>query len=124
MSNEEECVLLISDTHVGKVTKSYNPNIFRARLRFLRDNLIKVKEIINKSYRLPILNIFFLGDIVDGEEIYPTQRWKQELDVDSQIDLAVNEFTNFVKSLFGQRRGRFREIKIWCTAGNHGKSAG
>ena len=123
MVDVEECVLLISDTHIGRCTRSYNSDIFRARLRNLRDNLFKVKQIINRSYKLPVLNIFFLGDIIDGEDIYPSQPYKQDLDADDQLDLAVNEFSNFIRAMLpANSKRRFKEIKVWCAQGNHGRA--
>jgi predicted phosphodiesterase len=113
----EECVLLISDTHIGRITPSYNVDVFKTRIEKLKHNLIKVKETINRSYKLPVLNIFFLGDIVDGENIYPSQPYKQDLDVDDAIDLAVEKFSDFLNFM----EKRFREIRIWCVEGNHGR---
>jgi len=121
MVDAEECVLLISDVHIGRTTSSYDANIFRARLRNLRDNLLTVKQVINRSYKLPVLNIFFLGDIIDGENVYPSQPYKQDLDADDAMDIAVNEFSNFILALFGEGRGRFRKIRIWTIEGNHGR---
>lgn len=121
MVETEECVLLISDVHVGRVTKSYNVDVFRARLRNLRDNFLAVKRIINRSYKLPVLNIFLLGDIIDGENVYPSQPYKQDLDADDAMDIAVNEFSMFISSLFGDGRGRFKKIRIWTAEGNHGR---
>jgi len=118
---QEECVLLISDVHVGRVSPTYNIDIFQKRLDYLYHNLLAVKEIINKSYSLPVLNIFFLGDIVDGENLYPSQPYKQDLDADDQMDLAVNKFTEFILDLFGKKRSRFQKIRIWTVEGNHGR---
>jgi len=119
----EECVLLVGDIHIGRTTKSYNSDIFRSRIRNLRDNLFLVKQIINRSYRLPTLNIFFLGDIVDGEDIYPSQPYKQDLDADEQLDLAVNEFSNFILSMLPDGgRGKFKRVRIWTVEGNHGRT--
>ena len=55
MVQTEECVLLISDTHIGRVTPSYNVDIFKTRIEKLKHNLITVKETINRSYKLPVL---------------------------------------------------------------------
>ena len=122
MVDAEECVLLISDVHVGRTTQSYNLEEFERRLQNLYHNVLKVKEIINKSYKLPVLNILFLGDIVDGENLYPSQPHKQEMDADDQMDLAVNRFAEFILDLFGSGRWkRFNEIRIWAAEGNHGR---
>lgn len=118
---QEECVLLISDVHVGRVTQTYNASVFKQRLRTLKGNLLAVKRIINKSYSLPVLNVFFLGDIIDGENLYPSQPYKQDLDADDAMDLAVDEFSRFIRDLFGEKRSRFKQIRIWTTEGNHGR---
>lgn len=121
MPDVEEAVLLISDVHIGRVTPTYNLDVFRYRLETLRENLIKVKRIINRSYKLPVLNIFFLGDIIDGENVYPSQAYKQECDADDAMDLAVKSFSEFILGLFGDGRKRFEKIKVWTVEGNHGR---
>lgn len=121
MPEQEEAVLLISDTHIGRSTPSYNLDVFVYRMEVLKENLIKVKKIINRSYSLPVLNVFILGDIVDGENIFPSQAYKQECDADDAIDIAVKSFYAFISGLFGDGRKRFEKIRIFTVEGNHGR---
>jgi hypothetical protein len=61
-----------------------------------------------------------LGDVIDGENIFPTQAYKQDVDADDAMDLAVDEFEDFIHSFRG-RNARFKEINMWTVEGNHGR---
>ena len=128
-STPEEAVLVISDTHVGKIVKPeetsgfgfYNPLRYLAKLEHLEKT---VCHIIQERNACPVgnpihkLHIMLLGDLVDGmlnhsEEI-PSHTY-----VTQQIHLAT-------LSLF-QSIGRMAqcvdEVVLYGCPGNHGRHA-
>lgn len=60
--NDETVVLHISDVHVGKKTKSYNPRVFEKRLSKLFENMMRVVTIQREVRPLANLVIVFNGD--------------------------------------------------------------
>lgn len=115
MVKAESVVLLVGDTHIGRKTYSFNKEVLAERMEILKENVYRVKKIINKSYSLPELHIFLLGDMIDGEAIFKGQAYKQDMDVVESEDYATDLFTYFVR-YFARF---FEKVHIWCVKGNH-----
>jgi len=115
---EISTVVVISDTHVGKKTKSYNVDVFRQRMGKLLRSVLDFKNEINKAYKMPDIHIFLLGDMIDGEAIYGGQGYNTDLNVDEAIDVFVDTFDWFTEGLLD----RYRKVDIHCVYGNHGRA--
>jgi len=116
---EEEAVLIISDVHVGKVTKSYNIDIFKERLKLVNNRMLRIIELLRNGYKINTLHIILGGDIVDGEGIFPTQAMSIDMGVLKQVfQVGVPEFSNMFINLLKY----FKKIKIHCVRGNHGRN--
>lgn len=116
---EEEAVLVLSDVHVGKVTKSYNPEIFKERLKKVNTGMLRIVELLRNGYKINTLNIILGGDIVDGEGIFPTQAMTIDQGVLKQVfQTGVPEFSNMFINLLKY----FKKVKIHCVRGNHGRN--
>lgn len=115
---EEEAVLVLSDIHVGKITKSYNPEIFKERLKKVNTGMLRIIELLRNGYKIETLNIVLGGDIVDGEGIYPTQAMAINQGALKQVfQVGVPEFSNMFINLLKY----FKKIRIHCVRGNHGR---
>ena len=115
---EEEAVLVLSDVHVGKVTKSYNPEVFKERLKKVNTGMLRIIELLRNGYKIDTLNIILGGDIVDGEGIYPTQAMSIDQGALKQVfQTGVPEFSNMFVNLLKY----FKKIRIHCVRGNHGR---
>ena len=116
---EEEAVLVLSDVHVGKVTKSYNPEIFKERLKKVNTGMLRIIELLRNGYKVDTLNIILGGDIVDGEGIFPTQAMTIDQGVLKQVfQTGVPEFSNMFINLLNY----FKKVKVHCVRGNHGRN--
>ncbi len=115
---EEEAVLVLSDIHVGKVTKSYSPEVFKERLKTVNNGMLRIIELLRNGYKIDTLNIILGGDIVDGEGIFPSQAMSINQGALKQVfQTGVPEFSNmFINLLF-----YFKKIRIHCVRGNHGR---
>jgi len=70
---EEVAVLLMSDVHIGKQTKSYNHRIFAKRLEVLQNSMMSIVEAHRSIRPIKKLVLVMNGDIIDAESIYPSQ---------------------------------------------------
>jgi hypothetical protein len=112
-------VLCFSDTHAGAITPSYNPGVFRARIRELFDSVVQIKELQTKQHPIEKLVIFALGDMVQGEAVGE----QMELDefycsvYDQCYKLWLPVMVEFITNL----RAHYREIEWYGVKGNHGR---
>lgn len=119
----EEAVLVISDTHIGKIIRpehtlgfgNYNPKIFLDQLAFVETT---VGNMLRNHLSNPIqrLNILFLGDLVEGmlnhaQEI--PNRWL----VADQVNFASLVLYQFIARLSRM----VPEIVVRGVGGNHAR---
>ena len=122
----EEAILTISDSQIGQWTRQeetgglghYNLDVFAQRAERLRQSVLEISETHRSRGGLPVLNVFFAGDIVDGEAIFPNQLAHIDLDVAGQLMLGVDTFAPFLISLLEV----YPTVRVLSVSGNHGRS--
>ena len=119
----EEVVLILSDAHVGYwLTKrrssglwQYNFDTFRSYVRLIVD---KVRSIVPRhNYRLPVLHIHFLGDIVENAIMRRSQVWEIEFGIREQCLKAAQEFVWMIREFLTI----FERVECIGLPGNHGR---
>lgn len=111
-------ILMISDMHIGRRTRTFNYDVFKERLDILCENFISLKKIINRSFALNRLDILLLGDILDGEEIFRGHGYEVEMNIDDAIQTAVNDIALMINKMLS--RTNFEEVRVFGVPGNHG----
>ena len=121
--NNEEWVLLFSDFHYGQVVKpieignfaEYNPRKAEERLMYLSKTL----QHLTKYHTNPpeVLNIFFLGDMIDSVILRASQLATTEFGLVKQIIGCIGLISEFLVSLTGS----FKEVKCYGVGGNHSR---
>ena len=125
---EEEMGLMLSDLHIGLKfgledtdgVCEYNMDIFRKRLARLQNSVVSIAQRHMELYPIPCLNIFGLGDIVNG--MNTAGAWGpayMELDVIHQMFEGVSEISKVLISW----TNIFPKIKFFGVFGNHGRGA-
>ena len=118
-ADEEVAVLLLSDLHIGKKTKSYNSDVFVRRLRELTKHLGIVINILRQTYPIRKLIILGLGDFVDHVSIYRTQAWHVDQHTMNQIyRVGIPELCTFMQAM----SNFFKEVEFDGVRGNHGRA--
>ena len=118
MGKAVSTVMFISDLHVGKKTPTYDMEVFERRMKQFFNQFEEFKTTVNKSYKMPDLHIVLLGDMLDGEDIYPGQAFDLDVDLEEAMDKSLDILSAFVVSLLD----RFEEVHIYGVIGNHGRS--
>jgi len=113
----ESAVLLLSDLHIGKKTESYNFDVFKIRLKVLRYSIHQIISILTKTYKIDKLYILMVGDIVEGESIYPAQSHY----IDKEIIEQIFEGTPYLSEFILDMLNIFPEVEVKCIPGNHGR---
>lgn len=114
----ETAVILVSDLQFGRVSPTYSPEEGLATLEKVRDAIIDIKTDHLRNYIFDQLVIVYLGDIVDGDCIFPGHAWELKIGAADQI-MALSEWIddNFHKPL----KDAFGKITLVGVPGNHGR---
>lgn len=117
-------VLLISDSHIGKVCSSsetegrayYNPAHSVARIGLLEREVV---GLLSQGPPVDELFVLFLGDLVDGALDHSAER-EETLLISHQFSLAVSVFSQLLLRLGGV----VPKVQAYGTSGNHGRWPG
>ncbi len=72
-STEEICVVMASDWQLGKVTPTYNSDVCEKRIKTLGETVVRLAQIQNTEHPVRKCHLQLIGDIVEGEGIFPSQ---------------------------------------------------
>lgn len=122
---EEEAVLLLGDLQVGEVVDlagtgglgHFNYDVFVQRLNTMQAKVTRITKGHQSYLPLRTLNIFGLGDFVEGMTIYPGQLNHIDLDLIDQVFLGSARVAEFVVALLGV----YERINLFGVLGNHGR---
>jgi len=118
-------VIQLSDLHAGKIVTDqegrtiYDENVFRTRINILMEQILKLLD-NNISKGVPINDVVILstGDQANGENIYATQAYEQELAPPKQVMLVVDVVTKLITSLLNRKLN----VTFYGVRGNHGRT--
>lgn len=97
----------------------YNFNVYKDRVRRLRDKVLLFREQDKTSLGLDKLVIPWLGDHVEGETVYPGQAYHiDKILVDQVFESAFFEINEFILPLAAE----FPRLEIFTVYGNHGRA--
>lgn len=65
--------LLISDVHVGKLTKTFNHEVLKRRLKQLSDTTIKEMQRAAEHYTIDRIILSFMGDLIESATMHGTE---------------------------------------------------
>lgn len=112
-------IAVLSDTQIGKITKTYNTSVARERLMQYAQKVVLLSRIHREYANVDELHVYWIGDMVEGETIFPTQPFLIDSSVLKQA--VVNVPTILAEMVFFWL-GHFKKIKIFTVPGNHGRS--
>jgi hypothetical protein len=119
---EEEMVLLLSDVQAGTVVSAKESGGLG---EFHTGTLIEEIDYLEQAIRsirryhpnVRTLNVFWLGDIVEGETIFEGQGRVIDMNVVQQSIFCIEKFARFLNNLAGE----FARLKNFGVIGNHGR---
>jgi len=122
----EEIVVMLGDMHIGSLVDqgesgglgAYGMTIFGQRLEFFKTSIAEILNIHLPATPCPAINLFFLGDIVDGAQIFPGHQRQVEIHAVRQVIEAVDSLAGFVGWL-AESMGV--QVNAYCVVGNHGR---
>lgn len=120
-NSEEVAVAILADWQLGKTTPDYNSKVCEERINQYADKVIHLTEIQRQDHPVKELRIWCLGDIVEGELIFPGQ----EFLIDSGLYRQVTvDGPRIMKNFINKMLENFETITFTGVIGNHGSIGG
>lgn len=117
----ETAVAVFGDWQLGKVTPSYNSDVLADRIEKYTEKLIEITEIQRADHNVDTLHVWLLGDIVEGEEIFPGQSHLIDSGLYRQVGVNGPEILgNFLRTALEN----FKHVHVTGVIGNHGAVGG
>jgi predicted phosphodiesterase len=107
---------LISDTHYGLKTKSFDSDIARDRMRSFTDALLAEEERYSKNYNVEEFILLLNGDIIQSATMHKDSGKSCHLTNAEQLAVAIE---SLFFDLIYPVATRGKKVKIIATSGNH-----
>jgi hypothetical protein len=120
-SHDETALICVSDLQLAKITKSYNSDVCAARMRLYSDKVDSLTAIQRSNHPVHHARLYLLGDIVEGELIFPYQPYAIDSSLYKQVMLDGPKILgDFLQRLLAT----FETVHVVGVIGNHGQIGG
>ncbi len=117
----ELCVPLLSDIQLAKRTTDYGTEVAEQRVIEYAHRIVKLTNIQRQSHTVDKCVVLALGDIVEGELIFPGQAHL----IDSSLYRQVTvDGPRILHAFFSILLEAFQEVECYWVIGNHGALGG
>lgn len=120
-ADEEVAVAILADWQLGKVTPSYSSEICRQRIELYAEKVSRITNIQRADHPVKHLRCWVLGDIVEGEDIFPGQAHLIDSSLYRQV--GVNG-PAIIRDFILRMLQDFETIHFVGIIGNHGSIGG
>lgn len=117
----ETAVAVFADWQLGKVTSTYNSDVLAERIELYTDKLLEIVNIQRAHHNVDTLHVWLLGDIVEGEEIFPGQSHLLDAGLYRQVGVYGPEI---LTKFFTVALQNFKHVHVTGVIGNHGAVGG
>lgn len=120
-TGEEIAVAVLADWQLAKVTPDYNTEVCEDRIYKFADKIESLTEIQRAHHPVKNLHVWMLGDIVEGELIFPGQSFLIDGGIYRQVTI---DGPRILKNFFLRMLEVFESVHVTCVIGNHGRLTG
>jgi hypothetical protein len=118
---DEMAIIHWSDWQLGKATPTYSSDVCEERIQRYCDRADSIINVQRQAHPVSKAVLFLLGDMIEGELIFPGQAHE----VDSSL---YRQITIDGPRILGQgirwAASRFKEVEVYAVPGNHGAIGG
>lgn len=116
----EVAICLLADWQWGKVTPEYNSDVAAARVARYAEKVIKLIELQRSHHPVNEARIYLLGDLLEGEEIFPGQSHRIDASLYAQLFRASEALAQLVRIVAAS----VPKVTVKGAIGNHGAMGG
>ena len=118
---EEVAVAVLADWQLAKITPDYNSQICEERINLFAEKVIELTNIQRQDHPVKELRIWALGDIIEGELIFPGQSFLVDGGLYRQITV---DGPRIMKNFINKMLENFEKVTFVGVIGNHGSIGG
>ena len=117
--DQETQVIVLGDGHAGRITPSYNPDVYKGRMENVFQSMLTITNLHRHMYPINDLVIIGTGDHVQGENPYQGSKVESvAMGARNQIiQLALPAWLSFILTA----RENFKTVTLYGVGGNHGR---
>jgi hypothetical protein len=117
----ETAVAILSDWQLAKITPSYSTSVCERRIERYADKVLELTEIQRADHPVRDLRVYLLGDLVEGEMIFPGQAHQIDASLFRQTHVdGPRILGNFLRRM----AANFDSVHVVGVIGNHGAIGG
>lgn len=115
---DETALIVVSDLQLGKLTASYSSEVCAQRMQAYADRVSSLTAIQRSDHPVRHARLYLLGDIVEGELIFPQQPYQADASLYTQVMVdgpkILGEFLRHLLTVF-------ETVHVCGVVGNHGR---
>lgn len=123
----EVAFLCVSDAQAGQRVdpddvmglNAYGIEEFRRRARLLTEKTVSLLELERATRPIDELCVLFLGDLVEGDQIFPGQQFEVDCEVLQQVVSCMDEFAAMLTTFAAY----MPQVSVYAVPGNHGRAS-
>jgi hypothetical protein len=116
----EVAICLLADWQAGKVTPEYDSAIAGRRIANYADKAIALIELQRAHHPVNEARIYLLGDLLEGEEIFPGQSHR----IDASLYVQLFDTASMLANLVRRIAAVVPSVRVLGAIGNHGALGG
>tara|TARA_R110002074_G_scaffold202755_1_gene370604 strand:- start:2610 stop:3662 length:1053 start_codon:yes stop_codon:yes gene_type:complete len=118
---QEICVPLLSDIQLAKNTDTYNSKVAYKRVIKYAEKIVNLSQLQGANHTIKKCHVLALGDIVEGELIFPGQAHEIDSSLYKQVTV---DGPAMLFEFFSILLTHFEEVECTWVIGNHGALGG
>ena len=119
--NEEVAVAVLADWQLAKVTPDYNSTVCEERIERFAQKVVDVTNVQRADHPINEIHIWCLGDIVEGELIFPGQSFLVDGGLYRQVTV---DGPRIMRKFINKMLENFEKVVFVGVIGNHGAIGG
>lgn len=116
----EVAICLLADWQWGKVTPDYSSEVAAERVARYAEKAVKLIELQRSHHPVNEARIYLLGDLLEGEEIFPGQAHRIDASLYSQLFRGAEALAKIVRVI----ASAVPSVRVVGAIGNHGALGG
>ncbi len=116
----EIAVAMLADWQLGKRTPSYDSEVCKDRVRRYAAKVVRLIDLQRAHHPVDEARVYLLGDLIEGEEIFPGQAHR----IDSSLYTQVFDAAQLIAEVVRTIAASVDRVKVVGVIGNHGSMGG